>query len=394
MATVPSGASTGTHEADERRDGGARYGGKGVRNAVAAVNGEIADAIRGLSPEDQEAIDRRLRELDGTPSLQRLGANAVLAASVACAVAAAAGRGLPLWRALAPDLPPLLPLPMVNVVSGGAHAGGLVDVQDVLVVPVGATTFAEAIEWSHRVRTGTADVLREREHDTALVADEGGLAAPLGSNREAVEVVAEGIERSGLVPGEQAAIAVDVAATQLGEGDAYRLASEGRVLEPAELVAELRSGATTSRSCRSRIRSAKTIGRAGGSRANVFPTSNSSATTSSSPLPSGCGRVLPTASPTRCSSSPTRSVPCPTPLGVVELARAAGYATVLSARSGETEDAWLADLAVGWRTGQLKVGSTTRSERTAKWNRLLRIEAEHPDAEFAGRRALAPLRPV
>jgi enolase len=394
VATVPSGASTGTHEADERRDGGARYAGKGVRNAVAAVNGEIADAIRGLSPEDQEAIDRQLRELDGTPSLERLGANAVLAASVACAAAAAAGRGLPLWRALAPDLPPLLPLPMVNVVSGGAHAGGLVDVQDVLVVPVGATTFAEAIEWSTHVRSETADVLRERGHDTALVADEGGLAAPLSSNREAVEVVAEGIERSGLVPGEEAAIAVDVAATQLSEGDAYRLASEGRLLEPAELVAELRSWCDDfpivsiedplGEDDRSgwRIASERL--------ADIQLLGDDLFVTSPERLRAGIADGVANAVLVKPNQVGTLS----DARRVVELARAAGYATVLSARSGETEDAWLADLAVGWRTGQMKVGSTTRSERTAKWNRLLRIEAEHPDAEFAGRRVLAPLRPV
>ena len=240
VATVPSGASMGTHEADERRDGGARYGGKGVRNAVAAVNDEIANAIRGLSPEDQEAIDRRLRDSmarprstprrecrarrvgrlrrrggGGTwsPALARLGTRPPAAAPVADGQRRLrwSARRRPRRRAGRPRRPRR------------------------------CATFAEAIEWSTRVRTGTADVLREREHDTALVADEGGLAAPLGSNREAVEVVAEGIERSGLVPGEEAAIAVDVAATQLGEGDAYRLASEGRVLEPAELVAELRS---------------------------------------------------------------------------------------------------------------------------------------------------------
>jgi enolase len=242
-ATVPLGASTGSHEAHERRDGGVRFGGKGVRDAVANLNGEIAAMLLGRDADDQLAlaVDRALRELDGTPSLERLGANAVLAASVATALAAADGARLPLWRALAPDGEPLLPLPMVNVVSGGAHAGGVIDIQDVLVVPVGASSFGEAIEWAARVRAATAVVLRSDGHDVNLVADEGGLAAPLPSNRTAVQAVAAGIEASGLAPGTDAAIAIDVAATQLFDGRGYRLTSEGRTLTAEELVAELRA---------------------------------------------------------------------------------------------------------------------------------------------------------
>jgi len=392
VATVPSGASTGTHEAHERRDGGSRYAGNGVQNAVAAVNGEIADALQGLDPEDQEALDGKLRELDGTPTLERLGANAVLAASVACAVAAAAGRGLPLWRALEPDHPPLLPLPMVNIVSGGAHAGGLVDVQDVLVVPIGASTFAEAIEWSVRVRTATANVLRERGHNSALVADEGGLAAPLASNREAVEIVTAGIERSGLIPGEEAMIAIDIAATQLADGDGYRLACEDRSLSATELVAELRSWCNEFpivsiedalgeddidgwRVASERLAGIQLLGD------DLFATSHDR-------LEAGIANDIANAVLVKPNQVGTLSEA----RQVVEIAHAAGYGTVLSARSGETEDAWLADLAIGWRTGQLKVGSTMRSERTAKWNRLLRIEAEEPDATFAGSTVLEGIR--
>lgn len=392
VATVPSGASTGTHEAHERRDGGPRYAGNGVQNAVAAVNGEIADALQGLDPEDQEAIDGNLRELDGTPTLERLGANAVLAASVACAVAAAAGRGLPLWRALAPDHPPLLPLPMVNIFSGGAHAGGLIDVQDVLVVPIGATTFAEAIEWSVRVRTATANVLRERGHNSALVADEGGLAAPLASNREAVEIVTAGIERSGLIPGEEAMIAIDIAATRLADGDGYRLACEDRSLSAPQLVAELRSWCNEFpivsiedalgeddingwRDASERLAGIQQLGD------DLFATSPDR-------LEAGIANGIANAVLVKPNQVGTLSEA----RQVVEIAHAAGYGTVLSARSGETEDAWLADLAIGWRTGQLKVGSTMRSERTAKWNRLLRIEAEEPDATFAGSTVLEGIR--
>jgi len=391
QATVPSGASVGSHEAHERRDGGERFGGKGVRDAVAAVNGEIADALRGRSAADQAALDYVLRELDGTPALERLGANAVLAASVACALARADALRRPLWRVLAPQEPPLLPMPMVNVVSGGAHAGRLIDIQDVLVVPVGATSFGQAIEWAARVRAGTAEALRRQGHRVDLVADEGGLAANLGSNRAALEIVSAGIERSGLLPGEHAAIAVDVAATQLADRGAYRLASEHRSLTAAKLVSELcawcRDFPIVSiedplgeddlegwRIASERLGDRQLVGD------DLF-------VTSAERLADGVEKGIANAVLVKPNQVGTLS----DALRVVEGARAAGYATVLSARSGETEDAWLADLAVGWRTGQLKIGSTTRSERTAKWNRLLRIEAEHPDAMFAGRDALAPL---
>jgi enolase len=387
-ATVPSGASTGTHEARERRDGGTRFGGKGVRDAVASVNGEIASALRGGDAGDQAGIDGLLRELDGTPSLMRLGANAVLAASVATALAAADARRLPLWRALAPDGDPLLPLPMVNVVSGGAHAGTVIDIQDVLVVPVGASSFAEAIEWASRVRAATAEVLRGRGHAVDLVADEGGLAAPLPSNRAAVEVVAAGIEASGLTPGEDAAIAVDVAATQFFDGGGYRLASEGRTLTAAELVAELASwcDAFPIVSIEDPLAEDDFEGWAVASRelGDCQLLGDDLFVTSTARLSDGISAGIANAVLVKPNQVGTLS----DARRVVDAARAAGYATVLSARSGETEDAWLADLAVGWRTGQLKVGSTMRSERTAKWNRLLRLEAEHGEARFAGREAL------
>jgi len=273
---------------------------------------------------------------------------------------------------------------MVNILSGGAHAGGLVDVQDVLVVPIGATTFAEAIEWSVRVRTATANVLRERGHNSALVADEGGLAAPLASNREAVEIVTAGIERSGLIPGEEAMIAIDIAATQLADGDGYRLACEDRSLSATELVAELRSWCNEFpivsiedalgeddidgwRVASERLAGIQLLGD------DLFATSHDR-------LEAGIANDIANAVLVKPNQVGTLSEA----RQVVEIAHAAGYGTVLSARSGETEDAWLADLAIGWRTGQLKVGSTMRSERTAKWNRLLRIEAEEPDATFAG----------
>ncbi len=391
-ATVPSGASTGSHEAPERRDGGERYDGKGVRDAVGALRTEIRTELVGRDALDQEGIDAALRALDGTPNLSRLGANAVLATSVACAIAAARSQRVPLWRALCPDRPPLLPLPMVNVISGGAHAGGLLDVQDFLVVPVGAGTFAEAIEWASRVRAATAAVFRERGHDTPLVADEGGLAAPLPSNRAALDILLEGIERSGLEPRGEAAIAVDVAATQLLVDGRYVLASEGRSLQAEELVDELAAwiddypivsiedalGEDDDAGWRyATDRLAPTVQLLGD---DLFVTSPER-------LRDGIENRIANAVLVKPNQVGTLS----DARHVVELASAAGYATVLSARSGETEDSWLADLAVGWRTGQLKVGSTTRSERTAKWNRLLRIESEQPDATFAGAAVLPPL---
>jgi enolase len=391
QAIVPSGASTGTHEVHEHRDGGARFGGNGVRGAVAAVNGEIADALRGRDAGDQNAIDSALRDLDGTPTLERIGGNAVLAASIACALAAAAGGRQSLWRSLSPEGPPLLPMPMVNVLSGGAHAGRLVDIQDVLVVPVGAATFSEAIEWASRVRAATADVLRVRGHSVGLVADEGGLAAPLGSNREAVEAVASGIERSGLVPGEQAAIAIDLAATQFHDGSRYRLAREQRSLDAAQLVAEVRSWCDEFPivSIEDVLAEDDMDGwrLASESLSNLQLVGDDLFVTSTERLAAGIADGIANAVLIKPNQVGTLS----DARRVIELARAAGYATVISARSGETEDAWLADLAVGWQSGQLKVGSTTRSERTAKWNRLLRLEAEYPDAVFAGAAALAPL---
>ena len=392
-AVAPSGASTGAHEAHERRDGGERYAGKGVRDAVAAFRAEIEPALVGRDALDQAGVDSALRALDGTPNLSRLGANAVLAASVACAIGAARSMSLPLWRALCPDLPPLLPLPMVNVISGGAHAGGLVDVQDFLVVPVGAATFAEAIEWASRVRAASATVLRARGHEVALVADEGGLAAPLPSNRAALDVLLEGIERSGLEPGREAAIAVDVAATQLLVDDTYELASERRRLRTDELVDEIAAWVEDYPivSIEDAVGEDDVAG---------WRLATDGSPTGSSSL----GDDLFVTSPSRLSTGIREGIANavlvkPNQIGtltearrVVVMAQDAGYGTVLSARSGETEDSWLADLAVGWRTGQLKVGSTTRSERTAKWNRLLRIESEYPAATFAGRGALTPRR--
>jgi enolase len=392
QATVPSGASTGTHEAFELRDGGERYGGKGVKRAVATVNGEIARALAGFEADDAELLDRTLEELDGTPNLARLGANAVLAVSIATARAAAQADGEPFYRVLAGGAEPLLPLPMVNVISGGAHARGAgVDVQDFLVVPVGAATFAEAIEWAWRVRRATAAIARERGHQASLVADEGGLGLPLASNRAGLELLVEGIERAGLVPGEEAAVAIDVAATQLLADGGYRLGTEARTLDAAQLVDELESwcDAHPVVSLEDPLGEddwggwAEATRRLGG---RLQLLGDDLFVTDVERLTRGVDQRVANAvlvKPNQCGTL-SRAAAC------VALAGESGYASVVSARSGDTEDDWLADLAVGWRAGQIKVGSTARSERTAKWNRLLQIEAELGErARYAGRAALA-----
>ncbi|HVL82327.1 MAG TPA: phosphopyruvate hydratase [Actinomycetota bacterium] len=384
QAIVPSGASTGTYEAHELRDGGDRYGGRGVRTAVGNVNGPLAASVHGLDAADQEAVDAALRAADGTPNLGTLGANAVLAVSVASALAAAEDAGEPLWRRLGD---PLIPMPMVNILSGGAHAARAVDVQDFLVVPVGAHSFAEAIEWAWRVRRATAELCAERGLVSALIADEGGLGPPLGSNREALDLLASGIERAGLEPGSQAAIAIDVAATQFHDAGRYTLAAEERVLDAGELVSMLEGWCDAHpivsiedpladddwegwREATVRL----------GSRVQLL--GDDLFVTDLARLETGIGSA--TANSVLVKPNQTGTVSGAA--SVVRRCAEAGYAAVVSARSGETEDSWMSDMAVGWGAGQIKVGSTMRSERTAKWNRVLRIEAELGEAaRFAGR---------
>jgi enolase len=392
-AAVPAGASTGRHEAVELRDGGRRYGGLGVRRAVSHVNELIAPALRGHSAMERSALDAKLRALDGTPGLSRLGANAVLSVSLACALAAAQEAGVPLFRWLAGEARPLLPLPMVNIFSGGAHAGGAIDVQDVLFVPVGARSVSQALEWTTAVRAAAAAGLAARGHSAALVADEGGLAAPLGSNAVAVELVARAIEDAGLEPGTDGAIALDIAASQLQRDGGYELAAEGRTLSAEDLLDELREWAR-----RYPIVSIEDpVGEddeagwdAAGRLAGMQLVGDDLFATHPDRVRRGIERGWASAVLVKPNQNGTLSGA----LDVVRQARGAGYAPVVSARSGETEDAWLADLATGAGAGQIKVGSTTRSERTAKWNRLLRIESVlDPSLPFAGRAAIVPFRP-
>ncbi len=383
IALVPSGASAGSHEAVELRDRGSRYEGRGVRAAVANVNTTLANLTIGQEPAQ---VDSVLTGVDESPQFATIGANAVLAVSLAAARAGAASAGMSLARHLSgADRPLLLPMPMVNVLSGGAHAGAVLDVQDFLVIPVGATSFAEAIEWAGAVRdTATRIALGAGHRHAALVADEGGLGLALPANRTALRLLVEAIEKSGFTPGTQVSIAIDVAATQFYRDSRYRLAVENRDLTAAELIDEVADWCEQypivsvedllAEDDWDAWRDATTVL---GSRIelvgdDLFVTQTERLQRG---IDSGVGNSVLVKVNQNGLLSGARAV--------IDLARAAGYRTVVSARSGDTEDSWLADLAVGWRAGQIKVGSTHRSERTSKWNRLLQLEATE-DTTFAG----------
>lgn len=385
---VPAGASTSRHEARELRDGGERYGGRGARRAAENARTVLAAAVHGRDASDQRGVDTALREADGTADLGRLGANSVLAVSVATALAAANAHDVPLYEWVSGS--PVLPLPMVNILSGGAHAARCLDIQDVLVIPTGAGTFAEAIEWAGRVRRAAMALATDRGMPASLVADEGGLGLPLPRNEEALALVTAAIERAGLAPGGDVALAVDLAASQFRDGGRYAFRIEDRLLDPAALVDEL-AGWTqryplvsledpcdeddweTWRGLTKRL----------GSRVQLI--GDDLFATNARRLDRGIHDGVANAVLVK----PNQAGTLTSAADVLAAAKAHGYATVVSARSGETEDSWIADLAVGWGARQIKVGSTTRSERMAKWNRLLGIEHTMPELDYAGRGALA-----
>jgi enolase len=385
QALAPSGASTGRHETVERRDGGASFGGLGVRDAVAALNTEAAAGIIGCDAADQPSLDRRLRDLDGTADLSRLGGNAVLAVSVASAVAAAAAHGVSLYTDLLTGNQPLLPMPMINIISGGAHARGLgLDVQDFLAVPVGATSFAEALEWCWRVRNATARLAEQGGHTTSLVADEGGLGLSHLSNAATLDLLSEAIEASGLGLGDEVAIAIDVAATQFHDGSAYRF--DGELVDAPTLIGIFECWCTKHPvvSLEDPLAEDDWVGWAELTRRlgrKIQLVGDDLFVTSAERLERGIDEGIANAllvKPNQCGTLTDARA-------ALDRAQRSGYATIVSARSGDTEDNWLADLAVGWRAGQIKVGSTTRAERTSKWNRLLKIEAESgAESRFAG----------
>jgi enolase len=389
-AIVPSGASTGRHEAVELRDGDpARHGGKGVRLAVANVRQVLGPALLGRPATEQAAIDQTMCELDGTPNKSRLGANAILGVSLACAHAAAASRGLPLWRYLDSEGRAELPLPMVNMISGGLHAGGNLDLQDFLLMPVGARSYSEALEMTGAVYRALGVVLREHGFEGVLVGDEGGFGPRLQSNEQAIEMVLEGIGRAGLAAGRQAGLALDVASTHFYQPDTGRYhlrADGGRSLDAGGMIDLLRRwvDAYPIFSIEDGLAEddwdgwrelTAVLGR------RVQLIGDDLFTTSPKRLRRGIAEGSANAVLVKVNQVGTLTEA----LEVVRLAREAGSRAVISARSGETEDATLADLAVASGAGQIKIGSVARSERLAKYNQLLRIEEEMgPSGRFAG----------
>jgi enolase len=385
-AAVPSGASTGEFEATELRDGGEAWGGKGVTRAVGNVNGEIAGAVAGLDAADQQGLDAALVALDGTPNKSRLGANAILGVSLAVAHAQAAEEGLALWRYLGGEGARVLPVPMMNVLNGGAHADNKVDFQEFMIVPCGAPTFSECLRMGTEVFHALKRTLHERGLSTA-VGDEGGFAPDLDSNEDALKMLVAGIEAAGYRPGEDVAIAVDPAASELYEGGAYVLEHEGRSLSASELadywadlaarypIVSIEDGmdeedwdgwkALTER-----------VGE------QVQLVGDDLFVTNTERLARGIELGVANSILLKVNQIGTLTET----LAAIAMAREAGYTAVMSHRSGETEDVTIADLAVATGCGQIKTGAPSRSDRVAKYNQLLRIEEQlGAQAQFPGR---------
>jgi enolase len=394
-AIAPSGASTGIHEAVELRDGGARYGGKGVTRAVANVNGPIGSVLTGFDALDQRSVDYALIDLDGTPDKSNLGANAMVATSMAVARALAVELEIPLYRVIGGANAHVLPVPMLNVVNGGAHARNTIDFQEFMIMPVGAASFAEALRWGSETYHALRQVLAERDLSTA-VGDEGGFAPDLAANEDAVRILVEAIERAGRVPGDEVAIALDPATSEIYHDGAYHLAGEGRTLSSTEMVdywvdlcdrypvVSLEDGmaeedwdgwAALTRALGQRV---QLVGD------DVFVTNVDL-------LGRGIEAGVANALLVKVNQIGTLTET----LEAVAMATGAGYRCVMSHRSGETEDTTIADLAVGVNAGQIKSGAPARSDRVAKYNQLLRIEEELAgSARFLGRSALAASRPA
>jgi enolase len=385
-AAVPSGASTGEFEATELRDGGEAWGGKGVSRAVANVNGEIAQAVTGTDVLDQSGLDRALIDLDGTPNKGRLGANAILGVSLASARAAAAEERMPLWRYLGGEAAHVLPVPMMNVLNGGAHADNSIDFQEFMVVPVGAPTFAEALRTGAEVFHALKTTLGKRKLGTT-VGDEGGFAPDLESNEAALQVLIEGVEAAGYRPGEDVAIALDPATSEIFSDGAYDLHHEGRKLSSDEMAAYW-----TDLVDRYPILSLedgmdeedwdgwKALSERIGERVQLV--GDDLFVTNTERLKRGIDTGVGNSILIKVNQIGTLSET----LAAIDMARAAGYTAVMSHRSGETEDTTIADLAVATGCGQIKTGAPSRSDRVAKYNQLLRIEeALGADAEYPGR---------
>ena len=388
-AAVPSGASTGAHEAVERRDGGPRFGGRGVRQAVEAANGEIFDALSGFAAEDQLAIDRVMVELDGTPNKSRLGANAILGVSLACTKAAAAEAGVPLYRYVGGVFARTLPVPMMNILNGGVHADNPIDIQEFMVMPVGASSATEAIRTGSEIFHNLRRKLAEAGHNTN-VGDEGGFAPNLASTDAALGFITQAIETAGYRPGEEVMLALDPAASEFYRDGAYRLTGEGKTLDASGLVAywadlvrrypivSIEDGMAEDDWEGWRMLAAELGGTVQLVGDDVFVTNPQR-------LRNGISRGIANALLVKVNQIGTLSET----LEAVEIAQRAGWGTVFSHRSGETEDTTIADLAVATNCGQIKTGSLSRSDRLAKYNQLIRIEEQLGDsAVFAGRSVL------
>jgi enolase len=387
-AAVPSGASTGEFEATELRDGGSDWMGKGVGHAVDNVNGEIATAVRGQDAAGQAALDRILITLDGTPNKSRLGANAMLAVSMAAAQASAAEERLPLWRYLGGETAHVLPVPMMNVLNGGAHADNAVDFQEFMIVPVGARTFSEALRMGAEVYHHLKGWLHEQGHSTA-VGDEGGFAPDFASNEQALEALMAGILAAGYIPGEQVAIALDPAVSELHTDAGYVLEHEDRTLgseEMADYWIEL-AGRYPIISIEDGMDEEDWDGWSAltqrlGSRMQLV--GDDLFVTNTQRLKRGIESGVANSILIKVNQIGTLTET----FAAIRMAREAGYSAVMSHRSGETEDVTIADLAVSTGCGQIKTGAPARSDRVAKYNQLLRIEeALGPDASYPGRSA-------
>ncbi len=388
-AIAPAGASTGSGEAVDLRDGGAAFGGYGVSRAVRGIEDVVAPALRGRDVADQSGLDRALLELDGTADRRRLGGNALIAVSMAALHAAAGAAGRPLWRHLLGEGPARLPLPEIQIFGGGAHAGRRVDVQDFMVVPVGASSFAEALDWTAEVYRAAGDRMAAAGR-LCGVADEGGYWPAFDTNEEALECLVLVIEDAGRIPGDEMAISLDVAASELHEAGRYRLGLEGRDLD-GDGLAELLIGwldrfpivSIEDPLAEDDTRGMRRFTAAVGDRVQIVGDDF---------LVTSARRVEQAARDGACNAllaKPNQAGTVTEARAAFDAARAAGFGTIVSARSGETEDVTIVHLAVGWGAGQLKVGSFARSERMAKWNEGLRIEgALGPEAAFAGRAAL------
>jgi len=389
-AAVPSGASTGAHEAVEKRDGDkSRYGGKGVLQAVDAVNGEIYDALSGFDAEDQRRLDNILIELDGTPNKARLGANAILGVSLAAAKAAACAADLPLYKYVGGVNARILPVPMMNIINGGAHADNPIDIQEFMILPTGASTFAEALRMGAEIFHSLKGALKAAGHNTN-VGDEGGFAPNIATAEEALAFIVKSGESAGYRAGKDFLLGLDVASTEFFRNGKYDMSGEGKVLDPAGMVDYLASLAaafpiaTIEDGCaEDDFEGWKLLtDRLGG---KVQLVGDDLFVTNPARLADGISRGLANSILVKVNQIGTLSET----LDAVDMAHRAGYTSVMSHRSGETEDSTIADLSVAANCGQIKTGSLARADRTAKYNQLLRIEEELGDqAIYPGRKAL------